>query len=356
MTAGRAGVIARPPRSWITNWANAYALQAGGGGQAHVACFGDSVTQGYYATEPFYQNGWTATLRSALNTLTGVTPGTGWTPMKDEFQIVDDRTAAAGSWVNATTGPSFFQNYYYANGSGDTYEFGPVTCSAFKVMYLRVSGGGSFTVKIDGSLAATISCNGATAVLTQEISAGSAGSHTMLIEWASGNAFPIAVEAVSNPTAGARVSSVAHSGAQCSLLVGQATLLGSRYCVQAMGQVDLAVVAFGLNEANAGTSTTTYKTHMSTLIGDLKTMGASVLILAAPPPNTSFISAVTWNSFRTAMAELSVSLGTGLLDMTDYWTSYAVSSAYYHDNVHPNNAGHAAMGPIVADFVIDAIA
>lgn len=51
-----------------------------------------------------------------------------------------------------------------------------------------------------------------------------------------------------------------------------------------------------------------------------------------------------------------MTLGTGFLDMADYWTSYAVSSSYYHDNVHPNNAGHADMGPIVIDFVIDAIA
>lgn len=343
---------------WQSAWANAFAAQQAGAGQAHVACFGDSVTQGYYSTAPYYANGWSAVARASLASRTGQSAGSGWIPMKEEWEIAnDDRLTAAGTWVNAVTGPSFFRNYYYMDSAGDTFTFGPVSCSSFRVMYLQVSGGGSFTAKVDGSLVSTISCNGATAVVVATVSVGAPGSHTLLLEWQSGQAFPIAVEAISNSTAGVKVSTIARSGAECSVLVGAATGLGSRFCVQAMGQTSLGIVCFGLNEAANGITTASFKANMTTLITDLKsTMGASVLIVAAPPPNPTLISALTWSSFRSAMQELSSSLQTGFLDMADYWTSYAVSgAAYYFDNVHPNNAGHAALGAIVSNYILGAI-
>jgi hypothetical protein len=186
------------------------------------------------------------------------------------------------------------------------------------------------------------------------VSAGSEGSHTLVIA-GSGTLYLVAVEAVRSSTNGVKVSRIGLSSSECSWLTDDSSAIASRDCYL-LTDPDLAIIEFGLNEANNGTTTATYKTNMGALISDIQALGASVLIVAAPPPSTAFISGATWDSFRVAMGELATQYGTGFLDMTDYWVSYTANAAYFADNVHPNDGGHVDMARIVANFAIETVA
>jgi len=340
-------------RPWFGAWDEAYARQAAGAGQAHIVCFGDSVSQGYYATEPYYLNGWAGRIGTEFTARNGQATGTGVIRTVEEFGLTDARTSSAGTWNSETSG-GFFSQFFSANSSGDTYTLGPITCTAFKIMYLTAPGGGTFTATIDGGAPTTYSCNAAAGVEFVELDAGASGSHTLVLAGDAGVAYPVAVEAVHNETTGVKVSRIALSGAECSELVVDATGISSRQCYLELAP-NLAIIAFGLNEALNGTTTATFKTHLTTLVTDMKALDSSVLIVASPPPNTSFISEVTWSTFRVAMEEVADANDVGFLDLADYWTSYAANTPYYFDNVHPSDAGHADYARIIADFVVETV-
>jgi lysophospholipase L1-like esterase len=345
-------LLAAGASNWYDDWQDAFERAKASNGQAHIVHFGDSLSQGFYATEPYYLNGFAGRVGTELAARTGQDAGTGLIPAYEEFTITDGRTSSAGTWVSNTSGGLFSRNRV-ASDSGDTYTLGPITCSAFKIMYLTDGSGGAWTATIDSGTPANYTSNGAGTVELVEIDAGGLGSHTLVIA-GSGTLYLVAVEAVRNPTTGVKVSRLALSGAECSQLTADGSTISSRDCYL-LTNPDLAIIEFGLNEASNATTTATFKTNMGTLITDMQTLGASVLIVAAPPPNTTFISGATWDTFRVAMEELSVQYGTGFLDMADYWTSYVANNPYYFDDVHPNDGGHADMASILAGFVVDTV-
>lgn len=338
---------------WYSAWQTAWNAQETGTSQAHIVCFGDSVTQGYYATAPYYQNGWAGQIAGRLATRTGQAVGTGVLRVEEEFVLTDDRTSSAGTWTTSSAG-GFFSQIRIADASGDTYTLGPITCTAFKIMYITTPGGGSFTATIDGGSPQTISCNASNNVEIIEIDAGVSGSHTLVIAGSTGNSYLVSVEAIHNELRGVKLSRIALSGSECSQLTVDANAFSSRQCYLKLDP-DLAIIAFGLNEALNGTTTATFEANLNILVDDMKALGASVLIVAAPPPNTAWIAEATWTNFRTSMETVATAKGVGFFDMIDYWISYAANTPYYNDNVHPNNTGHWDMGALITNYIAELV-
>lgn len=338
------------PANWYDAWSAAYTRAAAGSGQAHVVCFGDSLSQGFYADAPYYVNGFAGWLGTELATRTGQTAGTGIIPAYEEFTITDARTSSAGTWTASTSG--FFADGKVANASGDTYTLGPITCTGFRIWY-AVGAGGAWTATVDGGAANNYTCAGTASVQIAALDFAS-GSHTLVIA-GSGDLHLLAVEAVNNTTQGVKVSRLAKGSQECSTFVADASATSSRQCYL-LTDPDLAIIEFGLNEALLGTTTATFKTHLTTLATDMINLGASVLIVAAPPPNTATIAEATWTTFRVAMEEVATALSCGFLDMVDYWPSYAANSAfYYYDNVHPNQAGHIDMARAIITAAVEPV-
>lgn len=335
---------------WFAAWKTAYAAQAAGGGQAHIVCFGDSVSQGYYSTVPYYANGWAGLIGSELAVRTGVTPGTGIIPVYEEFDLTDARTSRTGTWTPSVGAAGFYNRLTYGD-TGETFTLGPITCSKFRIYYLKSADGGAWTATVDGGTPINYTSFGTEQVLMSEIDCGGAGSHTLVLT-GSGLMFPIATEAISNPTAGVKVSRVALSDQRISDLIGDASGISSRRSML-LTDPDLAIVEFGLNEALQAISTATFQANLESLVADLKGLGSSVLIVVAAPPNPATIS--TWAAYRTVMLDVAAAKKCGVVDFVDKWGTYAANPSYYNDNVHPNPAGHADMARIAADFVVETV-
>jgi len=344
-----------PPDPWVDPWiawADAYATAASSGGQAHVAFFGDSIVQGYYATTPLYSNSWVAQVQAALDTATGVTSGTGMVPAYERNMSTatgDARWGVTGTWTSATN-YGFLSRGRSSNASGSTCTFGPVTCAGFRIAYAQTSSGGTFTATVDAGTPENINSNGATATIVHDIAASS-GSHTLTITAPTSDyVFLVGVEALRNPTTGVKTSRIGFSGAESAQLAGASTAITSLPACRALNP-DLAVICMGLNDAFNATSAEVLAANLTTMAEAFAADGASVALMVPPPPNPTFLSG--WSVYADAIRDTAYSVQTGLIDLTDHWGSYGASSGFYHDDVHPNDAGSADIAAFVAAELLD---
>lgn len=350
-------LLGRPSRpstsgGWYADWLSGYSTAASAGGQAHVLFLGDSVTQGFYGGTPYYSESFAGKVASALATRTGESVGTGWVPVHDEFDLTDARLAHTGTWPTYGAAAGFYGSGLRYGAAADVLTF-TATCSAFRIMYLTLAAGGAWTATVDAGTPANYTSNGADGVVVADIDAGGSGSHTLTLT-ATGLMFIVAVEAVANPTTGVKVSRVAKTSTEASDLLSDSSGIDSRSCLAAIGSADLAVISFGLNEANNGTSTSTFDTNLRAAVADCQALGASVVLLVPPPPNPTFIA--NWTDYRTVILDVVAALGCGVVDLTDAWGSYSVAAdAYYHDDVHPNSAGHADIARLLAYYIGEAV-
>lgn len=349
------------PPSWATAFYSAWQNAAAGNGQAHIAVFGDSVSQGAYATAPLYTNSWAGRLPTLLAADTGVSVGTGAIPIYENYSTVtlDDRITPSGTWATVQRGPYAAASRLIgrAGSSPATMTF-TATGRYFRVYYSRESNSGNWSYTVDGGSSVNSGAGSGTTLMQMlEIDAGTDTSHTIVLTGPTGGNFLYLhhVEAIRNPTSGVKVSRMALSDMRCSDLILNTTVassLGSATYVDP----DLAIIGFGLNEALTGVTTATYRTNMDTLIDHLQTnTGCSVIIFIAPPPNPATIPEATWTNFRNEMLDIAADQGCGVVDISTRWVSRAASLSLYSDNVHPNNAGHADIATAVHDVIAAAV-
>jgi len=104
---------------------------------------------------------------------------------------------------------------------------------------------------------------------------------------------------------------------------------------------DLVTIGVGMNDCAGGATTTaSYKTDLITIIDAFRLRNPNVHIILCTPSQTSDANRTPYiQSFRDAMAEVSVSKSTGLARFETAFTSGEVAT-YCPDGVHPTSAGH----------------
>ncbi len=353
-----AGIVAAGNKSspaWASAWRTAWNTAITGGTQAHIACYGDSLTQGYYATEPYYANGWVGRLATLLNTRTGVTAGSGWFRVSEEPEVVDARISRSGTWTDSS-GAGIFNQFSWA-ASGGTFTFGPITCDGFRMLNIKSSFGGAWTAQIDSEAVQNNTSNaGSTSNEIITLNAASRGSHTLTLTSSGAGMFVIAVEAVLNGTSGGvKVSRIGRSGETATTLNASGSAQNSRPLALALAP-NLAIVGMGLNDSNA-TTAAAFETQLTNFVQGLKSGGASVILVAEPNP------AVGWSSglyvsggFAQKVRDVAAAESTGLIDFPTLWGGgYAENPSWYSDQVHPNNTGHEQMANTIYRYVLDAV-
>ena len=105
------------------------------------------------------------------------------------------------------------------------------------------------------------------------------------------------------------------------------------------------------NDAFNATSAEVLAANLTTMAEAFAADGASVALMVPPPPNPTFLSG--WSVYADAIRDTAYSVQTGLIDLTDHWGSYGASSGFYHDDVHPNDAGSADIAAFVAAELLD---
>lgn len=350
--AGRRRGVGFPGRQtdrWAAAWRAAWARQAAGGGQAVVSVFGDSISQGYFATAPYYQNSYAGVIGSELQTFTGITPGSGWVPVYEFNAVADPRMAEVGVWSDMGSGGFFDESRKTTTGS---FTFGPITCSAFRVMYLTAPGGGSWTAQVDSGSTTAYTSAGASGSHIIDIDAGGLGSHTLTLASTGTAMYVVAVEAVRNPLEGVKVNRIAYSTKVLLNLLYDSPAGYSTFDCFELVETDLAIFAFGMNDGN-GHPFSYYESWYQVAVDYCQTNGISMLMVEPPPPNPATIA--DWQTYTADAQAFAASNGIGFINFEDIFGPYGTIPSYYNDNIHPSNAGHTAMGEYIAGYLTDLV-
>ena len=111
---------------------------------------------------------------------------------------------------------------------------------------------------------------------------------------------------------------------------------------------DIVSICLGTNDAlnTVATSQATFLANINRLITGFKNINPNVLILLCTPPTMVGTNRPTLSSVLSWIESLNnPSTNIGLCRFDTLWTSGQLGTYTGSDQVHPNKAGHALMGP-----------
>jgi lysophospholipase L1-like esterase len=231
-----------------------------------------------------------------------------------------------------------------------------VTGTSADIWYRQVSGGGSFTWKIDSGSTTTVSTAGADSWIKLNVSLGSSGSHTVTVARTVGTVTIGGLMVYNNDaTAGVQLYDAAVAGIRTDQYLGNAafdagtpeyTLFKAAVATIAP---DLISIFLGVNDSLQNAQTPTQcAANLTTLITDMKALAKRpdiVLIASYDQPDGT-----SWSSYRTQIVNLAATQGVTLLDLYSLMPS-ASTTTYYNDGIHPNDAGEIQIANHFSDVV-----
>lgn len=335
------------------------ALASAGTKPLNIACVGDSITYGYYASD-YTNKSWVGRLRTLLQSKYG-NMGTGWMPLPSP-NSPDSNPWTFTGWYQIL-GQGVAGEFYQSNGAGNTVTL-TFTGTQLSVVYSTGGGGASTsTVKIDGTTVAPINFSGSNAYGNVQTYTGlTAGSHTLQITTASGLSW---IEgAIALDTSGGSNNCVVHRVGRPSALSRDFYSTASRL-VSALNNPNLVILAFGINDSNPSvTDLPSYYSNMGTIISAFQAQNASVLLLAYPIGN---ISGQWLSNYQTVIAmqyQLADQYNCALLDLNPRWQSWTSAQALglYGDGTldglsgsdtwHPSDVGHRDIANAIAMLLV----
>lgn len=348
--------------------------------RCNVVCLGDSITEGQHASGPpqtGFENRWLARLRDLIR---AANPTPGLAGGGRGFIGVEGTGETSFTWPATVTGtPGAVSEGPKAaglqlNASGQSISFSLNGDSA-DIMWEQVAFGGTFSWSVDGGAATNISTNGSGTVdgKITHISLGTAGAHTLLLSWVSGNSNVAGVvEYNGDFSLGIQVHDAGHFGWNTgSWLTPLGTGAAGPAAAIAALQPSCIVISLGVNDQFINESPATFQANLQQIITDLKgqlTPPYPSFILNMYPPRSgqsgyTFSWAQYVNAaYNVAAADTSGPLGNSLVTVMDFTLGPrmpgADTDAYglwqAGDNVHPSNKGHQYIADMLLEFMLPA--
>ena len=346
------GIYVAPP-SMLKLGAFHAALADRAQGRCSVAVIGDSITEGSYATA--WANSWPQVLRGLLQSrypVAGVTGGRGYLPASADLTTPTPPVTLAGA-------PSEGYNYgasgrYLVLDTAAKTATVVVSGTSVDLVYLQ-GGGGTAYYTIDGGAQVPFNTAGATLDGAVKNVALTAGSHSVVVGWSSGN--PVYFEGFreynGDEAKGVAVEQLGHVSWSVPNWQGLTSF-------QALAQLapSLVVITLGTNDANtAGGNETaaTFGTNLSALIAAIRAA------FPTPPPillhmlydaTAGYTPVGPWSGYVAAAKKIAAAdSAIAFLDETLRMPATGAASTwglYYSDKIHPIDKGHAMLAETIA--------
>lgn len=337
----------------------------------NIVVMGDSMTEGQGAT--VWGSRWVDRFRDQMRQkfpVTGVTGGVGYISTTNGltggsssiFPVAHSGTVT----TNSQSGPKKRSRAFSASGHITTWT---VTGTAVDLVYWQGTGTGTVKWSVDGGATTNQSTVGGSSAsgTTFRISLGTAGVHTVTVEWVSGTSY---IEGLivynGDETTGVRVHEAGRSGFSAYQWDQVNHEAASSAWARAVGQLNphLLIIALGINDwaqstANGGAAGTAadYKTYLKSLIADVRsntTIDPSIMLLSYAAPNASpFDTAYSFAQYADVCEQIAaedaevctLDLGLRLPKVL------GDALSLYSDTTHFTNKGHA----LAADLVMQVL-
>jgi lysophospholipase L1-like esterase len=351
-------------------------------GTARLVVVGDSVSQGYYASDLNNTN-WVSLMRQSLQTQYGNGGSGFFTTSRSDLAIGAD-AAIVSAWetnkslLTATGGWSL-------GGTG----FGPGICwlttTSAGTLTFQVRGStikmysasgaaprAPYTYSIDGGapVTVTVATGGSTGVQVNTVTGLANTTHTIVISWAGTGTDPLFFYGVSGEnTTGIIVDNMGRAGYKSSDVIANATL-GAAWNGGTAYPADLVIYSMALNDANTAVTADTWLTNVATYLKEMRAAhnGATdLLLLLQHVGNFGSTAGYTlYSQYAARIRGLAEAYGAALVDMWslgrnswDYWNSLSywgnattAGGIAGTDSVHPSDAGHAYIASQVTPIVM----
>lgn len=371
------------PPNWGTRW-----RAARDSGTARLVCVGDSITQGFYASN-IVTKSWPGLVRTALQSQYG-DGGDGFMGivnsgvfMTGDPTAVSFWTAAGclatstGTWTldaNSLIGPGIMTVDTDISGTSMTF---PVRGSVIKIFTATGGTRANYTYSVDGGSPVTVTDaggGGALAVQVTVVSGLTSGSHTVKVSWAgtasgTGQKLTLCGVAAENPT-GIKVDNLARSGSRSA---GFSVYDPARASATWNGGVnypaDLAIWSLGINDAKANVTgdawASSFAKYVKAVRDDTGLDGSTDLMIVMQHIGSEDNSTFKYQDYVSRVHGLAEAYNVALVDM---WAVGRNSWAYWdglgyfadklnpgasgHDNAHLCDIGHAAVANAVLPIVL----
>ena len=364
------------PAGWGEFW-NA----ARTGGSPRVACVGDSITRGFFASDisgDVTSTSWVGRLRAALQAAHG-DGGSGWQGVADT-SIFTNFPAAYESKRIQITGPSWAALSNFGVSARALYP--PTTATVPHTMTAKVRGSivevwyvshptyGTINWTIDGVAQPDIVAAAAADILKARVEGLSNTEHTVVLTLAAGQMVPIQGFMGKNPT-GARVDNYGVGSSNATLLLSPQTAATwpAEWTGGKKNPADLLVYGWGVNDANTSRPAADYindiRTYLNSVRSGAPNFGATDIVFLVPHVGTLEGATKQYHNYTAQLRGLAEAYGAALIDS---WTigrnswDYANSIGWWgrsdatggagSDPVHPSNEGFRLMYEALASVVL----
>lgn len=321
--------------------------------RVNIVAIGDSIVEGSGVTT--FNNRWITRLATSLRErypVAGVVGGRGF--------LASDGSTIPGWPLTAATGDT-------SNGSS---SYGPkrkikslgttgsltwtLTGTYADIMYLRLPGGGSFTVHVDGVLQGTISTNGATAAdgVKSGVSLGAAGVHTLKLTAVNPGAYIDGViEYNGDQAAGITVHDAGHGGWKAADFANTGANPVSEWpAALAALNPDLFLIAIGTNDLGDG-NPAAFFTALHTYAAMIRGNFPLVPVVFVPYGPAHGYEAI-YPQYVEAMYSVADQMGLALVaDIALRMPPYNTGGTFSGDGIHLANRGAQMVADLVGSFL-----
>ncbi|HEX3794205.1 MAG TPA: SGNH/GDSL hydrolase family protein [Acidimicrobiales bacterium] len=345
--AGAQATTVSPFVALDSTWSNVVA-SANQGKSPSIAFYGDSITAGYFASNPG-----TTDFVSDFRTFTSAyqaPASTGWEFASASLPVY---TKVSGGWnIIPNTDAGFMGDGvgYGAVGTSGSYTFGPVEASSFNVMLNIAPVTGAFGYQIDKGPVKSIGGSGANGTKVTTVSAGTPGLHTITFTTSTagltGPALVVGVEPVLNT--GSVVVTRGGIGGMQSSGPGAGTPSFAGYEVaETLPAPTISVFIFGSNDWYAGTPVATFQNNLVGMVNAARAAGSSPVLMVPPAPEYSTVatSVAPFTSYENAIVAVGNSMNVPVINLAQDLGPW--SSTYMADPYHPNDLGYEYLAAYV---------
>lgn len=310
--------------------------------RANVNLIGDSITEGSGATNNYTQ-GMGGLLRSYFTSTPFPNTGTGFIPAHYATSEGTKWLALTGTWSDGDGLFGVGKKVKTSSSINSTATF-TFTGTGFNIYYVQRSGGGSFTVAVDGGAPVTVNTNGATAQQKYGLFSLGNASHSVVINVTVAGAQGVSIigyESAVGATVGASLNLMAKYG---SVLADHTPSFQTQLEID-MFAPKLTMIALMANDFGGQTSLTSYYNGIKLLIEKARVTGDVLLISTGLRKDNSY--AIKQKEYNNVLMELAYEKDVAFLDIFNAWGGDFV----WHqskmglikgagDDVHPLDAGH----------------
>ena len=360
----------------------ALALARQGAAHGYIACLGDSNTRGTgsgtgSAGSGAMQgyNGWPVQL-AALLTAAGIKAqcenffGAGG--YGGSFPSYDDRIVVSGSGITQPNGSGLLSiggSMFNATAAGSITFTTKTACTSCDIYYFGSTSSGALSWQVDGGAATQFSCVQATTnIYKLNISLGALATHSVTINWVSGNSYFIGLDCFDATTPllhiwnwGYHGSTVEHwTNLYPGLTVAGTSKWLPANCISGSSALQPAGVigpALGINDTNTTNNFTPayVAANKQTLIQSWATTTDTIMLTEGPSLNSASASITVQQQQWALDYGISNALGIPLLDENAWMgdeTGAETLGLYNTDHLHKTKSGHGVTAAMVTNALL----